>query len=200
MSNLNLEFTGQPVQVESWIVLKLFTKYQFSFSRKQKFLQAYQLFLSLLCLKLAAWKSCLYHIYMARHKKQDFFKALLVTCTCNACAWRQTSCHPGAGRRFCDHKCSTKPFWQSTNFHCHLSLYHPVVTRMEIKIKNINGCELLPLLFILLSKVRSQVRFFPTAWPHCAFQGAESSPTVSWFPKQPKTLWSKKATGSCATS
>lgn len=33
---------------------------------------------------------------------------------------------------------------------------------MEIKVKNINGCQLLPLLFILLasiSKVRSQVRF-----------------------------------------
>lgn len=41
------------------------------------------------------------------------------------------------------------------------SLYRLMVTRMETRVKTINGCQLLPLLFILLaliSKVRSQVR------------------------------------------
>lgn len=55
---------------------------------------------------------------------------------------------------------ATEPSCQSKSFYCCLSL--PPVTRMEIKVKNINGCQLLPLLFILLasiSKVRSQVRF-----------------------------------------
>lgn len=98
---------------------------------------------------------------MARQNSK-FLKALVVTGTFNACAWRQTSCHPGGGRHFCDHVCSTKPSWQSMSFYCHLSLYHPVVTRMEIKIKNIiDVSSSLSCLFylLLISKVRSQVKF-----------------------------------------
>lgn len=98
---------------------------------------------------------------MARQNSK-FLKALVVTGTFNACAWRQTSCHAGGGRHFCDHVCSTKPSWQNMSFYCHLSLYRPVVTRMEIKIKNtIDVSSSLSCLFylLLISKVRSQVKF-----------------------------------------
>lgn len=53
---------------------------------------------------------------------------------------------------------------------------------------------------LLISKVRSQLRFFTTTWPHSALKGAESSPRVSGFPRQGQTLWNKKGMGSCATS
>lgn len=83
------------------------------------------------------------------------------------------------------------------------SLYCLVVTRMEIKVKNINGGQLLPLQFILLALIhtmRSQVRF--SALPGLAaprrVQKALQQRHNS--PKPPETLWSKKAMGSFAAS
>lgn len=197
MSNLNLEFTGQPVQVESCSILKLFTKYQFSFSKNENFLQAYQLFLSPLCLNevIQMPENLVFTTPTWLDKTTSFLKALVVTGTFNACAWRWTSCHPGGGRHFCDHVCSTKPSWQSMSFYCRLSLYHPVVTRMEIKIKNIIDLSSSPsclFYLILISKVRSQVKFSSLPVPAVLWRVQKDLQQCHDSPSNQKLSWARK--------
>lgn len=82
------------------------------------------------------------------------------------------------------------------------SLYCLMITRMKTKVKNINGYQLLPFLFILLaliSEVKTQVRFSALPGSTVPQRVQEALKQQHDSPNNQK-LWSKKAMISCDTS